>query len=397
MKIAPLFFIRMLGALFVFLVQILIARKLKIEDVGMLNFYLSLFTFLVVTGNLGVSKTLLQNIAVKSDGSSYVIRFGLKWNMNVQIVLAAILVFISITFLDINSVEFQLIILFIIALPVVSAIYILSDVYKAKGYLYTSILYWNFIFNVCILIYLYFTSAVNILFIPVIFASVAFILLGYDCISRKSKMDLSEWNFNVSEFHKTRVEFSQTAFVEEGIRWLPILIVGFYSFENAAIYNVGLRISMLFNMLLMVLNIFAPNQVGTLLEKSDWNGLRSLINKFTFIMTSVGITLVIGTVFFGQNLISWFGASFSEAYYLTIILTLGVVLNGMFGPIAVILQVLGYQREVKQTSIRSLLILIIGLIVIGKSLSIISISVMLASCYRSFSLYFFIRRIVWSK
>jgi len=132
------------------------------------------------------------------------------------------------------------------------------------------------------------------------------------------------------------------------------LILGvFSSTESVGLYSVALRLAMIMSMVIFAFNSILAPKFAALHAQGKLGELEILARKSIVIMLLAEVPFIIGYFFFADYLLSFFGETFVEAASVLHILIVGQLINVGAGPIAVILTMSGFERNVKLIVISS--------------------------------------------
>lgn len=389
-RLALLFFFRISGGLLTVITQYFITHKMSLRDVGIVNLYLSVFMFFLATGNFGISKAMLkvasENIAEKNNSFKVIKSLGFRRAITYSILISLIFIFIYIFNSKIYRLgESDLILGLILVFPFSLLVYILADIFKGLGKHFLSIIFWNFAFGIALAIYTMIAETISFIGLASVYGGVSIVLLIY----AKEHLDFKSVEFRsypekVLAFNLSQRDFGITMLVEEAIRWLPLMAIGFMSYEDGALYSVAMRIAVIFSVMLQVLNIFAPSIVARLYHSGDIISLRKLLRQMSFLMLFIGGGMILIVFLYGDYILGFFGREYETSHYVLIVLTLSAVANGAFGPVDITLQTIGFEAKVKNTSMVALAILIIGILLFAsKGLLLLAGVVFITTIYRS--------------
>lgn len=178
-------------------------------------------------------------------------------------------------------------------------------------------------------------------------------VISFDRISFVSQDN--SWKFLKEAFP---MMISSTTLVLLG--WLDTFVLGIYeSSKTVGIYDLSLRIAILTSFVLQAINsILAPKLANSYLNKDmdTFNKLISASTKLNFFLTLI---IVLAIILLNDLIFGFFGEEFKSGKNLLIILCLGQLVNSISGPVAVILQMTGYQKNYQNIVLFALLLNIV--------------------------------------
>lgn len=126
---------------------------------------------------------------------------------------------------------------------------------------------------------------------------------------------------------------------------IDILMLGaFIDQESVGIYNAALKVSMLAYLGLMAINSIAAPKFAELNESSDFQALKSLVQKSTKTIFWITFPVVLIFAIFPIQILSIFGEEFKIASYSLIILSTGKMFSAICGSVGTLLQMSGNQK-----------------------------------------------------
>lgn len=130
------------------------------------------------------------------------------------------------------------------------------------------------------------------------------------------------------------------------IIWSPTLILSITESNSAvAQYNIAARIALLASFVLMAINTISAPRFAEVYEKNNHQAARNIaIDSATLAtFTTLPITLVL--ILFAEPLLSLFGEAYAQASWLLIILAIGQLANALTGPVGQMLVMSGHNRQ----------------------------------------------------
>lgn len=203
-----------------------------------------------------------------------------------------------------------------------------------------------------------------------------------------------------SHYHKEDLKstyLNLVAFIAVNVISLEVntLIMATYGlYEEAAYYKIAMQLALLVGFLLKVNNNSLSPMYAKLIGQKKKYILRDKLTQTSLLMTV--FSLIVGGFFFvyGRDLISLtYGQDYLDTYPILIMLTVSYLINVVFGPVALILNLYGHQKVTRNSSLISLTCNIILSVVltkqyggVGAALSFL-IANLVWNIYMTFKLY----------
>ncbi len=130
------------------------------------------------------------------------------------------------------------------------------------------------------------------------------------------------------------------------IIWSPTLILGITESNSAvAQYNIAARIALLASFVLMAINTISAPRFAESYEKKNHQTTRNIAIESATLSTLSTLPIVIILILFAEPLLSLFGDDYAEASWLLIILAIGQFANALTGPVGQMLVMSGHNRQ----------------------------------------------------
>ncbi|CAH0530959.1 hypothetical protein CTH30272_03305 [Allocatenococcus thiocycli] len=352
-KIMRIASFRVFAAAVGFIFNIVLNRKLGINDAGLYYAYVAVVEFGVVIFSLGLVNIILKNSSRAS---------GEKQSEKIGFLLSslAIILIVYLVFLLSELVTGQ------VVLSLAN-----ENLITYKNYLYISII--CLIFSRLIGVYLQGRNRVNI-FIFISSVSVPLILIisflvfnirevseaikfycisvigtliiaGYFCLSsniKNIKLSYKREDYNgLSAFWITSI---MTAITTSG---LVIIMSKYLENSDIAILSVSNKVVFLLSFILSTISIVYAPKIGLLKSKNDMPGVFKLYIDSTKIILYISIPVVILCTYFSTNILNFFGEDYSEGKLPFLIVLYGQFINISVGIVWTVLNLTGYERVVK--------------------------------------------------
>lgn len=122
-----------------------------------------------------------------------------------------------------------------------------------------------------------------------------------------------------------------------------LLLLGAYvPAKEVGVYNVCARLSEICALALVVSNIWVGPMISRHFHQQEHAQLQHLLTYSGRLVTALTAVAVLGVVSLGPVVLSWYGPNFQDGYEALIILSVGQLLNALFGPVGFILTMTGH-------------------------------------------------------
>lgn len=130
--------------------------------------------------------------------------------------------------------------------------------------------------------------------------------------------------------------------------------------EDVAIYGIAQRFTMFVAMPLMIFGSVATPAMTELFATRDWDRLRQMTSRGTFLATLAALFIYMGGLAFGWLAMRYlFGVDYTAAYPLFVILGFGQLLHAAAGPNGYMLLLFGEQQAAMMSTILAAMVLFI--------------------------------------
>ncbi|MFS1918562.1 MATE family efflux transporter [Vibrio sp. 10N.286.46.E10] len=165
------------------------------------------------------------------------------------------------------------------------------------------------------------------------------------------------YKFNKKHFSNV-FEGSTSNFLAQSLGQLytqvPILIIGHYYLSNdVAHYGVSLKLAMLISFILMAVNRVVAPDFSFLYSQGEMESLKMLVRKSTRLMIAVSLPVLVFVLFFGEQVLSFYGDDFIIASKCLTILAFSQFIYVFSGNVNVLLQMSNNENVVRDSSLVS--------------------------------------------
>lgn len=139
--------------------------------------------------------------------------------------------------------------------------------------------------------------------------------------------------------------------------WIDSFVLGIYvSDQEIGVYNVAIKIALGASFAMEAINSGLAPKVARLYTEKKGVEFRKLIQFSTHLNFAITMGIVLVLIIFNQFLLGLFGEEFKIGYHVLLILSLVHLLNSFMGSGAVIMQMIGYQKQYQNIAILALVI-----------------------------------------
>ena len=353
------FSLKVFGTVANFLVTFLLAKNLPLSEAGIFFFLLTFFTSTGMIATLGFNTSFLkfigENIHLKDKNTSNAIYFfGFKLVLLFSLFLSVLIYLFS---NELGFVFFQgddiskYILNFVIFLPIFAILTI--NAYALAAFRYpiissflenTSIVFFFLLFvfffvdklDIDLVIIFYILSALLSLIISYIFLSK--IGLKYQFLKKSDASKITQTTKLLFFSLILTITISKISHLVSGIYIKP---------ELFAIFMVAVRISSLISFFLSAFNIVVAPKFSELYKKGKLKDLRKLTFFSNRVLFIVGTPIFIIFMIYAEQIIGLFGQEYTQGFNVLRILMFGEYINLITGSVIYLLNMTGFQKDVK--------------------------------------------------
>lgn len=345
--------IKMLGAFASYILSYLIAIKYGAEGNGVFALFMTYLVILSTIFYIGLDLYLVKEISALITEHKY---------QNVRTIYFTIL---RIYLLPIGFIGFILSILFfflfdnyiysLIAIGLTLNIFVdlhsavLQGMKKVEWFSYFT-QFAKYLFAILfILIFAYTNDAKGILFLYVFSlffnAVFSFFVVRYYIQNFGLPITLSKTEYSLKTIFFTSKEFFFSSILIITLVWVDFIFIDiFLPKEEAGIYSVALKIATLISFSFTAFNSFLAPRISEIHATGNISKLQKIITQnflFTFPMILIPF---LGIVIFKKDLLGFFGKEFISGMPVLIWLAVGQLINSIFGPVSLLLQMTDNQK-----------------------------------------------------
>ena len=371
------FILKILTALAGFVVSVLITRKLGAEQSGYYFLAISLLTFLIAFGSIGLKHTVLKLVAsseVVKDWlvASAVTTKAVVWILAVSLFIA-ILVYNSSSWISINIFKKNLleepIKLIIFSLPLMALIAILGSAIQAIKKLTLAMTITGPLLNalfISAILFFGINSAKDAAYFYTLSASAVCLFALY--IWYKDSRIKFTLNIPNKLLLVSCIPLLTTEIILQLSMQSSLLLLGsFGTATEVAQLAVCARISSLIGLVLMSVNAVIAPEFSALFAENKMQDLKKVVRWATRILIISTLPIILILIVFSKNILALFGPEFTDVSYILIIIISGEVISVLTGSVGYLLVMTNNEKIYRNNVlIASLLSIVVGFVLIQK-------------------------------
>ncbi len=179
---------------------------------------------------------------------------------------------------------------------------------------------------------------------------------------------LSNYKISIFSIIKSSKEFFFSSIIIISLVWMDFILIDYFLDEKqAGIYSVALKLATLISFGFTAFNAFLAPKISEIYNQNNIKKLQRILTQNFILVFPMIIFPFIGILFFSKDLMLLFGSEFESGWLVLILLSLGYLINGIFGPVSLLLQMTDYQKLFQNILIITLgLKLILSLILVKR-------------------------------
>ena len=388
------FVLRAAGAGFAFLLNIVIGRMLGASGAGLYFLALSAVSIAAVVTRLGFENTVLRFVASYQDAGDPgrargTLRHALFWVGAGSALCSAVLI------LGAPLIATQLLntpdvapVLMAIGLGVLSmnAMTIFSEALKGLGHIRNAILINGVIYPIVALLMIY--PAATLLGpagagLAYFGGTAVAALVGWLFWRRTEPAQSPLVAVEPEEMRKSARPLWVTNVAHNAILpWTPLVLLAVWgTTEEVGIFGVAMRVSLLVSFLLLTVIAVLSPRFATHHARGELAEVAALGRRFSLLTTLAASPLLLILIFAGDFVMGIFGPDFADGGRVLAILALGQGIFAATGPVGAILMMGGRERDMRNITLLSVVVVVILALVLTPSLTAEGAAIAAASAY----------------
>lgn len=351
-------FVKISGMIVAMVVSIYLGRTLGADGLGIINLSNRIISLALVFCLLGVRQALIKEVAIgnsKSDGRHIKAYMRAAYWINGGITLIVTCIFLLLTpwlseeVFDEPSLKIPLAIAALVMVPQVFSRIFSSGLIGLKK-IWQSSLIEDTLSMVFIAVVLFLMWWMNYQ-ITVISVAIAY-AIGRTLVS----IIISIYWKNLVLFNeKTKIQFrsllktslplllvSATSVVTSNA---DILMLGFFkNAEAVGLYSIASRLALITIFVLAITNSTVSPKIAVLFREGRIKELEKMLQKVTTVLLMIGLGQLLVYLFFGKAILGLWGSEFINAYWVLIILNIGLLFNLSTGVVGSVLAMSGKEK-----------------------------------------------------
>ena len=342
----------------------LLAHQLGAKDYGVFTYAFSWVYFFSTLSILGLDSVLQRElIKLSPKNATGLISFVKKINVFITISVVVVFSFIVMFFLSNLQTDFSLTLIYaIVALPLYSQLLInksqcigLKEVEKSlipenviRPLILTLLLVVGFLYHTEL-------TVKNAIIFNLIAFTFAYLGSLFFTKSIKQKTNQTVKYENKKWFNLGLTFLLLTATITINSK-ADILMLGFFGHtDQVGVYNIAVKLATFIALPLIVVNRIISPFISEYFETKK-NELAIVIKKIIRIIFLIGSVLIVGYIFLGEHVLSFFGSAFEAGYWVLILLSAGQLFNLFVGPVGNVLTMSKYEKLALNSMIVSTII-----------------------------------------
>jgi len=352
------FIVKATGAGIILASQIIVARLLGAKSYGNYIYVLTWINLLVLGGKLGFDLTSLRFVASYSAQEEWSLLKGfLRYSTRVTWISSLIVAFCLAfgVWLLRDNLNLELLHSFLLAsfiLPFLSSLQVQQEKLRALGKTILAQIPQEVLLPLFLIIGLGIVAnlpptATVVMLVTSIANLIAFSIISFFLKQNLPKqLSQVQASFKASEWLGTGWSMILISGFGLIMTQIDIVMIGSLSGTTAAgMYAVARKISSLPSFFLAAVNsVLAPMIAGNL--QSSRAELQRTVSLGVMVISLSSVIFAAVLVIWGKPILSLFGAEFSGAYLLLVILIIGQLVNAIAGPVGLLLNMTGHQNDV---------------------------------------------------
>lgn len=127
--------------------------------------------------------------------------------------------------------------------------------------------------------------------------------------------------------------------------WVDFILIDiFLSEEDAGIYSIALKLATLVSFGFTAFNAFLAPRISEIHAQGNIQKLQKVLTENYALVLPMLLLPFCGILFFHSELLGFFGTEFRTGWKVLLLLAMGQLINGIFGPVSLLLQMTNHQK-----------------------------------------------------
>lgn len=379
--------LKVVGVALAFFINLTITKSFSIDDAGSIFYFLSICLILQPVISCGLYSTITRRVAISDNSENISLLFYSALVMTVSVIVIMFFLIITLKIFNIiDSIEIYFLIILYCFFYVVYTI--LAHFFQGKGLVVKAMIIINVIQNVFLLVFtnVYSIYTVRGMIWLYVFAAIFCMIISISLFRNEFGNIKCVIKFKfINDLFIDSLPILLSTIISVLISYMSIYVLGFFATtEEVAIFSVSLKLAILINFVLQVLNRIYSSKIA--IYNDDYLGLQKVVTELTRTLFLFSFPASLVVFIFSENLLNIFGAEYISGSLVLKVLCIGQFIIGCTGGVGTILNMTGYQNEFLKCSIISLFVSFLSSIIliniygvmggaISMSLSIITLNI----------------------
>ncbi|WP_410006580.1 oligosaccharide flippase family protein [Aequorivita nionensis] len=152
-------------------------------------------------------------------------------------------------------------------------------------------------------------------------------------------------SFSLLEIFKNSKDFFFSSILIITLLWVDFIIIDIYLDEDqAGIYSVALKLSNLVTFSFLSFNVFLAPRISEIYAEGDTKKLQMILTQNFILVLPLLFVPALIILLFNKQLLGFFGSEFEDGWIALLLLTAAQFINGILGPVSLLLQMTNYQK-----------------------------------------------------
>lgn len=352
------FFVRLFGALLMFVTHIILARILGVTDYGIFAYILAWIVILNQFAMLGFDIALIRYVASYMAHQKFsemrgIIITGLVSVLLSSLALTFIVVFINsmirspLEYEELRTLLFGLILLVFMAINGIRQSILRGLKYVIRSILPDQIIRPGLFITICVVCYIYEFElhAKDAMFIYAVSAFIIMVLgLKWLYALLPDEVKSSTSSYHIAEWIQTSLPLFMVSAMTFVLSQTDLIMLGVLSDkESTGIYSAVARLSEIVIFGLIAINSIAAPLISEQYSKDNMKELQKLLSSAAQLGSIYTVFACVGLYYFGRDLLGLFGDDFITGYAALLFLLAGYMVSAFAGSVGYILTMTGEQ------------------------------------------------------
>ncbi len=151
--------------------------------------------------------------------------------------------------------------------------------------------------------------------------------------------------YSLLELFKSSKDFFFSSILIITLLWVDFIIIDIYLGEDqAGIYSVALKLSNLVTFSFLAFNAFLAPRISEIYVEGDTKKLQMILTQNFILVLPLLFVPALIILLLNKQLLGFFGNEFQEGWIALLLLTAAQFINGILGPVSLLLQMTNYQK-----------------------------------------------------